>query len=145
MFKTIYLICIIISFPIFSQNLNYIKTCIKDHCFDARIADNPIRRKKGLMGEMRLPEKEGMLFIFPQEETPSFWMKDTLIPLDILFINDNDLVVYMVKHAQPCKTENCPVYTTTRKASKVLEINGGMSKKLDLHVGDPVVYFIEND
>lgn len=145
MFKIIYLICIAISFPIFSQNSNYIKTCIKDHCFDARIADNPGSRTKGLMGEMRLPEKEGMLFIFEQEKKPSFWMKDTLIPLDILFINDNDLVVYMVKNAQPCNTEKCPVYTTTRNASKVLEINGGMSKKLDLHVGDQVVYFVENE
>ena len=97
------------------------------------------------MGEALLPEKEGMLFIFPRENKPGFWMKDTLIPLDIIFINDKDIVVYMVKNAQPCKSEKCPIYKTTRNASKVLEINGGLSKKLDLHVGDPVVYFIEDD
>ena len=97
------------------------------------------------MGESNLPNDEGMLFVFPEEQFPEFWMKDTLIPLDILFINDSDIIVYMVKNAQPCKSETCPIYKTTRKASKVLEINGGLSKKFGLHVGDSVMYFIENE
>ena len=57
------------------------------------------------MGEVGLPKDEAMLFIFPYESRPEFWMKNTKIPLDILFINDNDIIVYMVKNAQPCKTE----------------------------------------
>ena len=145
MIKVFYLICLISSLPVIGQNLNYIQTCINKQCFDARIADNPASRTKGLMGEVMLPENEGMLFIFPSEGTPEFWMKDTKIPLDILFINDLDIVVYMVKNAQPCKSDKCPVYKTTRRASKVLEINGGLSNKYNLHVGDPVQYFISDD
>lgn len=126
-------------------NQNYIKTCIKRICFDARIADNPMARSKGLMGEVGLPKDEGMLFIFPFESRPEFWMKNTKIPLDILFINDKDIIVYMVKNAQPCKTEKCPLYKTSRNASKVLEINGGLSKLYGFHVGNTVEYFIADE
>ena len=55
-------------------------------------------------------------------------MKNTKIPLDILFINDNDIIVYMVKNAQPCQTKKCPYKQP--KASKVLEINAGLSKNI---------------
>ena len=134
MFKTIYLICIVISLPIFSQNLNYIKTCIKDHCFDARIADNPVRRTKGLMGEMRLPEKEGMLFIFPEEQGLGFWMKDTMIPLSIAFIS---------KSGQILNIEEMYPYDLTTVRSQgdalcALEVPSGWFKRNGIHPGDIV-------
>ena len=126
-------------------NTNYLKTCIKNQCFDTRIADNAFTRSKGLMGENMLPKNEGMVFIFPNLGKPGFWMKDTKIPLDIIFINDEDIIVYMVKNAQPCSKEKCPIYKTTRLASKVLEINAGLSKVYEIHVGDNVEYYMEND
>ena len=98
-----------------------------------------------LQNETYLPKKEGMLFIFPMEGYPSFWMKKTKIPLDILFINDKDTIVYTVKNAQPCDGRDCPVYKTTRRASKVLEINGGLANELGIRVGDQVAYFIEDN
>ena len=58
-------------------NLNYLQTCIKKHCFLSRIADTPTARAKGLMGETYLPRNEAMLFVFPIEGLPSFWMKKT--------------------------------------------------------------------
>ena len=145
MFKKYYLITLLcLTFKLNAENLNYIRTCIIGHCFDSRLADTPVKRAKGLMGELSLPRDEGMLFIFPNEGNYEFWMKNTKIPLDILFINDNDIIVYMVKNAQPCQTKKCPVYKTTRKASKVLEINAGLSKKYNFHVGLNVEYFIED-
>jgi uncharacterized membrane protein (UPF0127 family) len=134
----------LISSPVVG-NFNHVKTCIKSTCFDARIADTPITRAKGLMGEDSLPKDSGMLFIFPELGQPKFWMKNTKIPLDILFINDEDIIVYMVKNAQPCGKNDCPIYKTTRDASKVLEINAGVSKTHGIHVGDAVQYFVEDD
>ena len=97
------------------------------------------------MGETNLPKNEGMLFVFPFEGKPGFWMKNTKIPLDILFINDEDIIVYSVKNAQPCTTKDCPVYKTTRYASKVLEINGGIANELGIRVGDQVMYFMDDE
>ena len=141
----IYLFCFVflLSGGVFSNNFNFVTTCIKSICFDTRIADTQFARAKGLMGETSLPEDEGMLFFFSSLDYPEFWMKNTKIPLDILYINDEDVIVYMVKHALPCiKGRDCPVYKTTRPASKVLEINGGLSKKYGFHVGDSVEYFL---
>ena len=123
-------------------NFNGMQTCIKDTCFNTRIADTPVSRSKGLMAETFLPKNEGMLFMFPTLGKPQFWMKNTRIPLDILFINDEDIIVYMVKHAQPCNNTVCPIYKTTREASKVLEINAGLSNEYGFHVGDLVEYFV---
>lgn len=135
----------ILSLNLNGLNLNYLRTCIKDHCFDSRIADNSFQRAKGLMGETNLPKDEAMLFIFPYKGKPGFWMKNTKIPLDILFINDDDIIVYSVKNAQPCYVEDCPIYKTTRYASKVLEINAGLSKQLGIKVGDKVMYYMEDE
>lgn len=141
----IFLICTILTVNVFNQNLNYFKTCINKQCFDTRIADTPQMRAKGLMGESNLPEDEGMLFLFPFKSKPGFWMKGTKIPLDILFIDDNDIIVYSVKNAQPCLDKECPVYKPSREITKVLEINGGTSNKLGIKVGQEVQYFIEDE
>ncbi|MGA0242684.1 MAG: DUF192 domain-containing protein [Candidatus Marinamargulisbacteria bacterium] len=145
LFNLFLLICIMGTCQTHAQNLNYLRVCVKTNCFDARVADTPATRTKGLMGEGALPDDQGMLFFFPTQGTPGFWMKRTQIPLDILFINDDDIIVYAVKNAQPCMTEDCPVYKTTRPASKVLEINGGLSNQLGIHVGDPVMYFMDDE
>ncbi|MEK9727517.1 MAG: DUF192 domain-containing protein [Candidatus Margulisiibacteriota bacterium] len=141
----IILIHILLAASIYSQNLNYLKTCIKNHCFDTRVSDTPELRVKGLTGEQNLPKNEGMLFLFPNLGKPSFWMKGTKITLDILFINEEDIIVYSVKNAEPCNEKNCPLYTPTREVNKVLEINGGISNELGIKVGDEVTYFMEDE
>ena len=144
-FNLILLLIVVIIKPSQSQNLNYLKTCVNKKCFDTRIADNPFTRNRGLKGETQLPEDEGMLFLFPHNGKPGFWMKGTKIPLDILFINEEDIIVYTVKNAQPCEGDDCPIYKPTRDSSKVLEINGGLSKKFNINVGQEVQYFIEDE
>ena len=127
-----------------SANFNLIDVCINKACFSSRIADNVITRTQGLMNQGFLPEKEALLFIFPQPGKPEFWTKEMNFPIDIIFINENDIIVYLVKNAPPCQTENCQVFKPTRDSIRVLEINGGLSEKYNIGVGQEVFYFIEN-
>ena len=86
------------------------------------IADNSDERQHGLMGRMALDEKEGMLFVFEDTQPLFFWMKNTLIPLDILFFDDQGMFVSRAS-MEPCKTENCPSYGSGGAAKYALEVN----------------------
>ena len=129
-----------------NTNINLIDVCVENKtCFQSRIVDNPITRAKGLSNETFLPENEGMLFIFPMESRPSFWAKNMQYPIDIIYINEDDVITYMVKNVPPCSDDDqCPKYRPKNPISKVLEINAGQSKKWGIHVGDVVQYYIED-
>jgi uncharacterized protein len=86
------------------------------------IAKTPSERTKGLMYRESLEENKGMLFIFEKEDYHPFWMKNTLIPLDIIFIDKESIIIDLIK-AYPCKEENCPLYTPKKKAQYVVEVN----------------------
>jgi len=86
------------------------------------IADTDKERQEGLMFRENLQENHGMLFVYEKERIPSFWMKNTKIPLDIIFINSDSRVVDLF-HAQPCKKEPCETYTSENKSLYVLETN----------------------
>lgn len=69
-----------------------------------------------------------MVFVFDTPAIHSFWMKNTLIPLDIVWIDEKHTVVHIVT-AQPCKTKSCPIYTPETSAKYVLEVNAGMAAR----------------
>lgn len=118
------------------------RVCFKDNCFEVELAKTDEERMLGLMFRKSLGQNRGMLFIFPEEGIYSFWMKNTRIPLDIIWINENKDVVFISEHTQPCKEDFCPSITPPEKAKYVLEINGGVSKEIGLGVGDSVeLYF----
>lgn len=73
------------------------------------VADTPERWQAGLMGVEELGDLEGMLFVFPESISGSFWMKDTLIPLDIAFF-EADGVLVAVLEMEPCRADPCPRY-----------------------------------
>ncbi|MDR0650181.1 MAG: DUF192 domain-containing protein [Candidatus Peribacteria bacterium] len=75
-----------------------------------------------------LADNAGMLFIFDQEDHHSFWMKNTLIPLDILRLHSG-LQIVDIQQAQPCEADPCPSYLPSSSAQYVLELNQGISKK----------------
>ncbi len=101
------------------------------------LAVTPEEKAKGLMHREYLAEDRGMLFIFENERTPSFWMKNTLIPLDMVFINsDNKIVDILV--AEPCKKDPCKSYTPKADAKYVLELNAGFSERHNAKIGDEV-------
>ncbi len=90
---------------------------------------------KGLMYRESMPEDRGMLFMFPATQPLAFWMKNTLIPLDIIYIAENGEIVDIVT-AEPCRTAYCPSYPSKAPGKYVLELNAGMAKKLGLQTGD---------
>ena len=103
----------------------------------SEIADNTYKRTLGLMNRSSLANNAGMLFVFDNEETRAFWMKDTLIPLDIMFI-DSKMNIVDVQTMQPCKTIACPKYVSTSPAKYALEVNAGFAEKNGVKVGDRI-------
>ncbi|MBI4920000.1 DUF192 domain-containing protein [Candidatus Azambacteria bacterium] len=92
--------------------------------------------EKGLMNRPSLPKNSGMFFIFPDEKTRSFWMKDTLIPLDIIFISSTGRV-NEITTLKPCReNEICQPYSSKMPARYVLEINAGAAEKWRIMEGD---------
>ena len=104
------------------------------------IADEPEEWTKGLMFREYLGEKEGMLFIFNDNKERIFWMKNTLIPLDIIFISDS-LEIVNIAEADPCGADPCALYNSEMPAKYVLEVNKGFSKRNNLQVGNSLEIF----
>lgn len=113
------------------------EVCINKTCFSIEIADTPEERQLGLMNRQELPESSGMLFIFQQPGQYKFWMKNTLIPLDMIWINDQNKIID-IKQATPCTTDPCPTYGPSEFSSYVLELNSGISQKYKINIGDTV-------
>lgn len=89
------------------------------------ILDTPTKREQGLMWVKELAPNQGALFIFEREEQVGFWMKNTLIPLNIYFFDANYKLVKLVKDAQPCK-ESCEIYTA-KPVLYVLELSSNIN------------------
>jgi hypothetical protein len=119
------------------------KVCFKDICFDVELAIDLESRSRGLMFREKLDPDKGMLFIFEKEGNYSFWMKNTLIPLDIIWINENKEVVFIANNAQPCKESSCPFIESGKEAKYVLEINSGISEKIGLSAGEKIDFEIK--
>jgi len=101
------------------------------------VANTPEERALGLMHRPTLEEGRGMLFVFDTEEKFSFWMKNTLIPLDIIYLS-KDLRVVDIIAGIPCVEDPCESYTPKEKALYVLEVNQGYVVEQGIIVGDKV-------
>ncbi|OGZ70368.1 MAG: hypothetical protein A2904_00605 [Candidatus Staskawiczbacteria bacterium RIFCSPLOWO2_01_FULL_33_9] len=112
------------------------RVCFKEYCFDVQLAQNAIDKTKGLMFQKSLEQNRGMLFLFDKEAKYSFWMQNTLIPLDIIWINENKRVVFISESNQPCTWSSCPSITPTADAKYVLELNSGVVQKIGLKLGN---------
>lgn len=100
------------------------------------IAANDELRAQGLMYRDQLRPASGMLFFFPEEGEYSFWMKNTRIPLDIIWIDRDRRVVHIKHHVPPCRIDDCPSYSPGAKASYVLEVAAGVAREHGLKQGD---------
>lgn len=116
--------------------LEILTTAGARHQFSVEIADTDRSRSRGLMFRNELPADQGMLLFYDYPRPVSIWMKNTYLPLDILFINDRGRVARIVERATPLSLE--PMSSGT-KARAVLEINGGRSAELGIRVGDRVI------
>jgi len=107
------------------------------HDFHIEIAKDDVSRAQGLMNRPFLPADRGMLFEFDREAPVSFWMKNTYIPLDMIFISRAGVVTNIVEKAEPLSERVIP---SGPPCLGVLELNGGMAASIGLRVGDTVRY-----
>jgi uncharacterized membrane protein (UPF0127 family) len=104
--------------------------------FTVEIADTDESRARGLMFRDSMAEDRGMLFIFDRSQPLAFWMKNTKIPLDILYFDSNRRLVSQQRDVPPCSLGNgCPPYPSSAPARYVLELNAGQAAKLGLNDG----------
>lgn len=113
--------------------------CADKTCRKLEIADTPEKREVWLMNRTSLDEDRGMLFIFDQPGIHAFWMKNTPIPLDMIWLDKNYKIVYIKYFAQPCQADPCQTYNPWVSASYVLELKGGTTEKINLKVWDTLV------
>lgn len=109
---------------------------LKGQRFKVEIAATDEARARGLMFRDALAEDHGMLFIFEQPEPLAFWMKNTRIPLDILYFDASRKLVSVVEGVPPCTTPTCPSYPSAGPARFTLELNAGAARRLGVAAGD---------
>jgi uncharacterized membrane protein (UPF0127 family) len=107
------------------------------HTFDVWLADSPRRQAQGLMFVRALPELHGMLFVHDGPQPISMWMKNTYIPLDMVFIDAHGRIQQIVEQATP---HSLDIIRSNEPAKAVLEIGGGEAKRLGLHPGQHVAH-----
>ena len=135
-----FLIFIYISFLFFKkiyhviQKLRENHTSVNKHFFEVQIAQEPHEREQGLMFvKKKLKDNHGMLFIYDNNSTPSLWMKNTYIPLDAIFMDQNGQVTDLIKNLTPKSTKS---KKTEIPSKYVLEVNANTINKLGIKRGD---------
>jgi uncharacterized membrane protein (UPF0127 family) len=114
-----------------------LKTATGDHSFNIEVMVTDNERSLGLMYRRSLPENSGMLFIYDPPQQATMWMKNTLIPLDMVFISANGHVHRIEENAEPFSETLIP---SDGAVVAVLELNGGEADKVGLKPGDKVIY-----
>ena len=104
---------------------------------DIEISDNEYERQLGLMNRKSMEETQGMLFIFNNEQPQSFWMRNTLISLDMLFINKNKEIVTIHKNTEVLSPRS---YPSTEPSMYVVEVIGGFTDKYEIATGDKIFW-----
>jgi uncharacterized membrane protein (UPF0127 family) len=107
----------------------------KETRITVEIADTPEAREKGLMFREEMPENHGMLFLMPEESIQVFWMKNTPLPLDMLFIDHDWKIVGTIENATPYSTDPLSI---NKPSLYVLEVNGGFCSRHGINKGDSV-------
>ena len=107
--------------------------CFQEHCIDVEVAATYEKRQYWLMNRTHMDQNKWMLFIFEKEAIYPFWMKNTLIPLDMIWINKNGKIID-IQTAEPCTQDPCRSYTPSGSWLYVLELNAGRAKALWLDI-----------
>ena len=110
---------------------------LKGQRYSVEVADNHDERTRGLMFRDRLDAGTGMLFVHDVEQPLAYWMKNTRIPLDILYFDQDRKLVSVSRGVPPCSLGNrCPNYPSRGAALYVLELNAGVASEIDVRPGD---------
>lgn len=109
--------------------------------YEVEVADDEEERRMGLMFRESLPEDRGMIFVHPDSRRLAYWMKNTRIPLDILYFDEQRRLVSQQRNVPPCAMgDGCPSYPSTGPARYVLELNAGQAAKLGLEDGATITF-----
>lgn len=114
----------------FTDSLGTLKAKI-----DLEIADNDYERQLGLMNRKEMKENQGMLFIFPRQDYQSFWMRNTLISLDMIFVNEQKKIVTIHKNTKILSDQS---YPASEPAMYVVEVLAGFAERHNIKVGDKI-------
>ena len=118
------------------RHLAPISVDLRQHHFSAELATNEASREYGLMNRTALAADHGMLFAFTDESPRAFWMKNTLIPLDMLYFDTRHRLVSVQANVPPCKADACPTYPSQAPARYVLELSAGTAERIGVQAGD---------
>ncbi|MBL4601334.1 MAG: DUF192 domain-containing protein [Emcibacteraceae bacterium] len=121
----------------FPQGELSIKTTTHSYDFEIELALDDSHRQYGLMFRDSLAEMSGMLFVYDRKRNLSMWMKNTFIPLDIIFIDNQGKIINIAKSTQP---RSLSIIRSKKAAKAVLELNGGLTDKLEIAVGDEIIH-----
>tara|TARA_A100000164_G_C21731657_1_gene687874 strand:+ start:282 stop:743 length:462 start_codon:yes stop_codon:yes gene_type:complete len=121
----------------FQKSSLTIQTKDSEYIFNIEIAITKKERSRGLMYRKELKQTEGMLFLYPEKQIIKMWMKNTLIPLDMIFINNNGKIIDIFKMTIP--KDLTPIGPDV-KLKGVLEINGGLTSYLNINKGDFIIH-----
>lgn len=129
-----------------SSGNEFNKIKVGSSVLDVEIASTEKEREMGLMYRNSLPQGHGVLFVFDSPGFYPFWMKNTSIPLDIMWMNTKGRIIDIRKNVMPCvefdiTQKNCPYYTPIEKAKYVLEVNSGWIEKNGVSLGTFVDFF----
>jgi uncharacterized membrane protein (UPF0127 family) len=113
------------------------RAIVKGKVIQLEVAQTPLQQEVGLMYRTTLPRDRGMLFPFSPPQPVSFWMKNTLIPLDMIFLRQG-VVQKIAALVPPCTSDRCPTYGTTTPIDQVIELRSGRAAELGLKKGDRV-------
>jgi uncharacterized protein len=131
-----------VSYSVFASRVNpwkaiQIQTSHDVLDFKVEVAKTEAEQMRGLMFRKSLEEGKGMLFAFDLPYRPTFWMKNTLIPLDMLFVGKDLKIKDIAANVPPCPAQTvCPLYTPQESVLYVLELNGGAAQRQKIEVGD---------
>ena len=104
--------------------------------FMVEVAETSEQQSRGLMFRKSMPQDSGMLFVFEEEEIQPFYMKNTFIPLDIIWMDKDKRIVFIKKRAPACNGDKYELIDPGKKARYVLELNAGASDSIGLQIGD---------
>ncbi len=108
---------------------------VEQAVIELEVAATPEAQQQGLMYRTELAPNRGMLFSFSPPKVARFWMKNTLISLDMIFLKDGEIKA-IFPHVPPCKVDPCPVYGPSTDVDQVIELAAGRAQSLGLQVGD---------
>lgn len=128
---------------VLSKNSNSMQVQINQTTYNLEVATTPSQQATGLMYRTEMASNQGMLFIFDSAQVRAFYMKNTLIPLDIIFLDQNKSVLNIAKNVPPCQQvvqdqSDCPLYYSQGAAKYVIELNAGQTDKINLQPGQIV-------